>query len=283
MSIIKKKQFENKFFTSPLKNFKVSKNNNISFLSNSTQFNDIKSLNNLKKLKNINKLKKDFKFDNKISSNDAVSFQNGKVLLNDSKISNLNLFYKSNKVFQNNLKSKKLFTEFNNKSFKKINFIRRSKSFKKFRSFLFSTISYRIQNQVQFKSKLNIITINYQKNNLFCSYTYGLTKKTIFIGSSGKCKIKMTSRLSKHVYRDILNVFFKNLKKQYNIFNETFIRITAPTKAKKHIVKYILQKFNLNRKKRVCFEILPKKCYNGCKVSKQIKKKRRNNFFRVFK
>jgi len=263
MSIIKKKQFENKFFTSPLKNFKVSKNNNISFLSNSTQFNDIKSLNNLKKLKNINKLRK--------------------VLLNDSKISNLNLFYKSNKVFQNNLKSKKLFTEFNNKSFKKINFIRRSKSFKKFRSFLFSTISYRIQNQVQFKSKLNIITINYQKNNLFCSYTYGLTKKTIFIGSSGKCKIKMTSRLSKHVYRDILNVFFKNLKKQYNIFNETFIRITAPTKAKKHIVKYILQKFNLNRKKRVCFEILPKKCYNGCKVSKQIKKKRRNNFFRVFK
>lgn len=141
------------------------------------------------------------------------------------------------------------------------------------------------------KKLLKQISITFKQNNIFCSLINLTNHKTLHLGSSGLYKIKISKRKLKHLYLDILNNFFRKVKRNIRNFNNTIFKITSP----KHLRKSVFKLVHTNiteikskafpslqaEKKNIVIKLTPKKCYNGCQAKKNIKKKRK--LFRIYK
>jgi hypothetical protein len=139
------------------------------------------------------------------------------------------------------------------------------------------------------------VVIKAVQNNFFCSLIDLKDNKTLHLSSAGIYKIKVSKRKFKKVYKNFLKIFFHKIRKHLrNLSNVVFV-ITAPIRIRRKIFKLIKplikprntrfnkKKFILKKKKtsNVLISIVPKKCFNGCRVQKKVRKKRR--LYRIFK
>lgn len=144
------------------------------------------------------------------------------------------------------------------------------------------------------------INIKVKKNNIFCTYRLIEGNSINFSLSAGKVGIKVSRKNLKYTYYNILSFFFKKLKKKRKNYNNTVFNIIAPKRIRTKIFKFVKKQISLKRSKKIkksnltigtpkaikhrqniTIYINPKKCFNGCRGKKQIKKKRKYN--QIFK
>jgi ribosomal protein S11 len=152
-----------------------------------------------------------------------------------------------------------------------------------------------IQNTLLSKRRLlKKVNIRIAQNNIFCTFTDLKNKKILHTSSSGVYKIKISKRKLKYLYSPFISLFFKKIKKNTKNLSNTFFNIIAPSRLRKKILKQvstIIKEFNFlslkkqkkkaKRYKNVVINIDTKKCFNGCRAPKGIRKKR--NFYRIYK
>jgi ribosomal protein S11 len=167
-----------------------------------------------------------------------------------------------------------------------ISFIKKSK--KKKILFLKKAYTYtlkkKITNSLISKSKfLKKIDIKIVQNNIFCTLSDLKQNKTLHTSSTGAYKIKVSKRKLKYFYKTFLYIFFEKIKKKYKITNNTIFNVTAPIKIRKKICKLLKKKLKRKKKKtpNIVINIVSKKCFNGCKAKKKLRKKRR--LYRIYK
>lgn len=178
-----------------------------------------------------------------------------------------------------NLDRKKFIKKFKKKSKYKKNFkkkrIRKSLALKRpyFFNKTFLGLKYRL-GSLKISNKINI---KMTANNVFCTLSNVLTKKTKIVASSGKYKIKTSKRSLKFSSKTIVEYFFKEIKK-YISKKFFLISIIAPTRVRRPLIKTIKKIF---KKTPIIIQIKEKKCFNGCRPAKKRRKKRKG--FRIFK
>jgi hypothetical protein len=131
-----------------------------------------------------------------------------------------------------------------------------------------------------FLKKINIKVV---QNNIFCTLINLRQNKTIHNSSSGVYNIKISKRKLKHFYKDFLIRFFKIVRHNFKTLNNTFFSIIAPIKRRRNICKLIKNEIKSLKKKKfnILIKVEPKKCFNGCRSKKQLRKKRR--LYRIYK
>jgi hypothetical protein len=124
--------------------------------------------------------------------------------------------------------------------------------------------------------KINIKVVS---NNIFCTLSKTGSNDVLIKSSFGKYKIKISKRSLNLNFHRLLYLFFKEkVFKKYKVLkNNLVVFLTAPIKLRYRILK----EFHSKVKNGILLKIFSKKCFNGCKVSKKKKKKRKG--FRVFK
>lgn len=172
--------------------------------------------------------------------------------------------------------------EFLNKKDKKAFFANLAK--RKMRSLIRSKRYFRkelgLYNQKLSKSKRGIRKVakfSYQVNirigphNIFVNAS-GLRgkKKTYISETAGTYKVGVSKKKLKHVYSLVLNQFYYNLKKIVKKRGVIF-EVISPIKIRKKVVKTILHSFKQNW---CIVNAISKKCFNGCRPPKKIRKKR---------
>ena len=144
------------------------------------------------------------------------------------------------------------------------------------------------------KRLLKKISIRIAQNNIFCTLTDLKSKRILHASSSGIYKIKISKRKLKYLYGPFISLFFKKIKKNTKNLSNTFFNIIAPARLRKKILKLvsiIIKEFNFlslkkqnkkaKRYQNIVININTKKCFNGCRAPKGIRKKR--NFYRIYK
>lgn len=134
------------------------------------------------------------------------------------------------------------------------------------------------------------ITIRVTANNIFC--TLKKHNKTLCVGSSGIYKVHISKKILKTNIKIVISKFLLNIKKKIR-FSNFFLTIICAKKFKKKLLRQIL-KFrkkilkkqfkkikNKNLPLAIKINFNPKRCFNGCRASKKIRKKRR--YFRITK
>jgi hypothetical protein len=135
-----------------------------------------------------------------------------------------------------------------------------------------------------FKEKfLKKINIKVVQNNIFCTFVNLNKNKTLHTSSSGLYKIKISKRKLKHFYTDFLSRFFIITRRYCKTLNNTVFCVTAPIKKRRKICKLIKNEIRRikKRKHNILIKIEHKKCFNGCRAKKQLRKKRR--LYRIYK
>lgn len=133
------------------------------------------------------------------------------------------------------------------------------------------------------------IDIRVSHNNFFCTLFDLKQSKTMHTGSSGTYKIQISRRKFKKFYKTFLVIFFLKIQKYCSEFNNTIFNVTAPVKIRKNICKIIINNIKKARrlkkskikKQNILLYFKPKKCFNGCRAKKKIRKKRR--LYRIYK
>lgn len=115
-----------------------------------------------------------------------------------------------------------------------------------------------------------------KQNNIFCNIFNLKTNKLVTSLSSGKIKIKVSKRKLKHVFKYILAIYIEKINKLK--LKRLIINLIAPIKIRKKILK---QLSSCLKKKSIVIKVSKKKCFNGCRPPKKVRKKRRK--FRLFK
>lgn len=156
----------------------------------------------------------------------------------------------------------------------------------------------KVESALILKSKfIKKINIKFVQNNLFCTLVDVKKNKILHTSSSGKYGIEISKRQMKKNYIEFLELFFKKIEKYCKNLNHTMFNISAPIKIRKKVWKIVKRqifvfnakkvlinrKFRLKFKKRynILINLLPLKCFNGCRVKKKLKKKRR--LYRLYK
>lgn len=182
---------------------------------------------------------------------------------------------KKNNFFQNKQKAKnepeelkkkrklRKLRKLNRLILKKTKYFKRKK-FKKIFNFLSKKIKYNIN-------------IKITPNNIFCILKNNNTNKTILLISAGILDLKITKKKLKFVNKILIQNFIDKIGKKLNQ-KTCIVKISGPKK----ITKFISKKLILSLlKTRLLINFLNKKIFNGCRVKKTRKKKRKG--LRVFK
>lgn len=149
---------------------------------------------------------------------------------------------------------------------------RHRKSYKNSNIYIQNSYSFFLNKKIV---KILQLNIHVKQNNVFCSLIDLKEKKLIFVTSAGKEKTQ-TSRKKLHFSVNYIFLSFLKKIKPYIQKNETnlIIKITGPLRIKILLIK-ILKKKSIFNKKNIFLFIQSKKCFNGCKVSKKKRKKRK--------
>jgi ribosomal protein S11 len=121
------------------------------------------------------------------------------------------------------------------------------------------------------------ISIKIKSNNVFCTLVNSTTNKMLYVTSSGKCGTKTSKKTLRYSSKIILQSFFDNIKQHFN-HNKFLINIVGPKKIRRSILEQIS---NNLKGKNLIVNVRGKKCFNGCRPSKQRRKKQKR--LRIFK
>lgn len=174
---------------------------------------------------------------------------------------------KSNKPFIN--KNKKNFFNKNKKVFvfDKIRKLRKSLSYKFYKRPYFQLYSAPTK---PYKHQLNITVV---QNNIFCTMALVETNKIVLSCSAGKYKIKITRRKLKYSFAWVLENFQSELKKLRIRFKGLIVNITCPVIIRAKIAHLVRNMFP--KKLPLIMRFSKKKCFNGCRPPKLVRKKRK--------
>lgn len=127
------------------------------------------------------------------------------------------------------------------------------------------------------------INIKIKSNNIFCSLKNKKLNKVLKAISSGIYRIKTSKKNIKNTFKNVLRLFLNSIEKKVKQKKKNLIiKLIAPSRIRKRILKYVLKNLKLKIKNGLfLFKLKEKKCFNGCKPRKQRKKKRKG--FRIFK
>ena len=148
----------------------------------------------------------------------------------------------------------------------------------------------RCKSEIFFRNKLNIAI---KANNIFCSFSEvsNSKNKNIQSASTGMYKIKTTKKRIKYTYIKMISTFIRKIYHRLENFNSeeiedfdpfafTMLNIVSQKKLHKSIIKIFETYGGIKRNFNQPFffiNIEPKKCFNGCRVSKKRRKKRLKN------
>jgi ribosomal protein S11 len=140
----------------------------------------------------------------------------------------------------------------------------------------------RLQQLKSQKKHFKRINIRITSNNVFCTLVDVLRNKTLVLGSSGKYSVKTSKKTLKFSSRVILESFFEEIKRKLK-GQQIIISIVSPRKLRKKIFWFFVNKLRKEIKliRKCIFNVEAKKPFNGCKVAKQKRKKRKG--LRIFK
>jgi len=196
------------------------------------------------------------------------------------------------------IKQQKVSKKFQNKNVQKKVTRKWYKKFLKFRRFEKKKVDINIKNNKKFgkfkrrKNNLSFflpssVAFNYPHklsvkvacNNIFCTISSSDSNKILSKCSFGKYDIKVSKRNLNFNINKLFFLFFKEKAfKKNKVFKKNIIVfLTAPIRLRQKIIKQLRSKINSG----FIIKIFSKKCFNGCKVSKVKKKKKRG--VRVFK
>jgi polynucleotide 5'-kinase involved in rRNA processing len=126
----------------------------------------------------------------------------------------------------------------------------------------------------------NIFSIRFAQNNIFSTFFDTKYKKILHCGNAGVYKLKISKRRMKYFFKIFISKFFKNIYRKKNVNNSIFF-IDAPLKYRKKLFKSLTKSLRLFKSVNTQIHIRPKKCFNGCRAKKQIRKKRKSQ--RIYK
>ena len=140
-----------------------------------------------------------------------------------------------------------------------------------------SWVLFTVFNRIKkYFSKKIILQITF--NNIFCTLIDLKKNKTLHIGSGGKYKIKKSKKNLRFNSKYILSTFLKRAKVHFKR-EELLVVLIGPTRIKKILIKQLKYFFKKSKKEKkklsLTIEVKPKKCFNGCRPPKKVRKKRR--------
>jgi len=169
------------------------------------------------------------------------------------------------------LKQKKNYLKKTSKVNKKI-FYRFRKLFSNKHSILNQNLNFLVKTPPKF-----FIKIKFTQNNIFLTYSKIENNNTLKVFSTGKEKIKTSKKLLKFSTKIFFPSVFEKISE--DIKNKILIiNIICPNYLKSNLIKTISKFLQFNI---FILNIKNNKCFNGCKVKKQKRKKRK--MFRIFK
>ena len=139
---------------------------------------------------------------------------------------------------------------------------------------LFQSFSY-IDNIIPFVTKLNL---RVTQNNIFCTLGNIINKNILEVGSAGKYKIKVSKKTLRYNSKIIIGTFLRKIK-LYLQKKSILINVISPTRMRKPLLKQIVEQIGV--KTAITINVMPKKCFNGCRPKKKRRKKQRG--LRIFK
>jgi hypothetical protein len=140
---------------------------------------------------------------------------------------------------------------------------------------------YLIKPKTISKSYPDTFGVTVARNNIFCALTNTINGNILLKKNSGDYKIKVSKKTLRFYVNRIIYLFLKEKYIRKNFIktkNNFLLDIKAPSRLKIKILKQIISS---SLKRGVIIKSKPLKCFNGCKVSKARRKKRKG--FRIFK
>lgn len=136
--------------------------------------------------------------------------------------------------------------------------------------------------QLSILKKLNEIpskrlNIRVTPNNVFCTLTNIVKRKTVYVGSSGIYKMKTSKKTLRYSTKVVIGYFLRIIKKELNS-KKIILNVIGPMRIRKAILKQLTKYFN---KSSLILNVENKKCFNGCRPKKKKRKKQKG--LRVFK
>jgi len=122
-----------------------------------------------------------------------------------------------------------------------------------------------------------VINIKIKQNNIFCTLRDIKKNKTLYITSSGKCKVKTSKKLLRYSGKIIAQLFFEKIQKVLKE-RSILINLVGPKKIRRTVTDQVL---NFFKKKNLIINVDEKKCFNGCRAPK--KKRKKQSSFRILK
>ena len=168
----------------------------------------------------------------------------------------------------------------NNKNTTRINALKKILRFRKVfkhRASLLNPTFKKMALKNSLKPFSKVINIKIKQNNIFCTLKDIKKNKTLYITSSGKCKVKTSKKLLRYSSKIIAQFFFEKIQKVLKE-KSLLVNIMGPKKVRRTITDQIL---NYLKKKNLMINVDEKKCFNGCRAPK--KKRKKQSAFRVLK
>ena len=131
------------------------------------------------------------------------------------------------------------------------------------------------------KNYPNTFGVTVARNNIFCALTNTINGNILLKKNSGDYKIKLSKKTLRFYVNRVIYLFLKEKYIRKNFIktkNNFLLDVKAPSRLKIKILKQIISS---SLKRGVIIKSKPLKCFNGCKVSKARRKKRKG--FRIFK
>lgn len=124
---------------------------------------------------------------------------------------------------------------------------------------------------------LKKINIKITQNNIFGTLVDLKKNKIVYSASTGKYKIPVSYKRMQDNYKSFLLKFLSILTKYCKNFDNTIFNLTTPLKYRKTIYNLIKRKIKRKIKKgkkkknpkNLIINIIPKKCFNGCRLKKR--------------
>jgi ribosomal protein S11 len=150
--------------------------------------------------------------------------------------------------------------------------IQRPKSYK---LFLYENFMRRLQRYKSFKGFQKHCTIKLGSNNVFCTLK-NIQKNTVYCSrSSGRYKYKITKKTLKYIAPLVISSFLEESRK--DLYKSSLIlNLIAPKRLRRYNIRalgrMLIKKY---RVKHLIFSVKDKKCFNGCRLPKLRRKKKK--------
>jgi len=118
-----------------------------------------------------------------------------------------------------------------------------------------------------------LLNIRIRSNNIFCNLKNVDSAKTLKVKSGGVYRINISKKKLRYSLKPVLTSFFRESKRELYKKN-IFVNLISPKKFRRQAIEFIRPKILFPKNTHI-IKIKEKKCFNGCRVKKKKRKKRK--------